>query len=76
MSTAPDWHAADRAYQLHHATCPTCRADGANPNHLQRCPTGAPLWATYQAAGMPRISPGCESCQKEENHEDGKTFKP
>lgn len=25
----------------------------ANPNHLQRCPTGAPLWATYQAAGMP-----------------------
>lgn len=53
MTAAPDWNAADKAYQAHHASCPTCRAAGANPNHLQRCPTGAPLWATYQAAGMP-----------------------
>lgn len=31
MTTPPDWHAADAAYQLHHATCPTCRAAGAAP---------------------------------------------
>lgn len=49
----PDWYAADRAYQLHAAGCPTCQAAGANPATLQRCPTGAPLWATYQSAGMP-----------------------
>lgn len=53
MTTPPDWYAADRAYQLHHTGCATCRAAGANHNTLQRCPTGTELWATYQAAGMP-----------------------
>lgn len=53
MDAAPDWHAADRAYQLHHVNCATCRAAGANPNTLQRCPTGAALWATYQQEGIP-----------------------
>lgn len=53
MTTPPDWHGADKAYQLHHTGCATCRAAGGNPNNLQRCPTGAELWATYQAAGMP-----------------------
>ena len=43
----------DKAYLLHHFSCPTCRAAGGNPNNLQRCPTGTELWATYQAAGMP-----------------------
>lgn len=43
MTAAPDWNAADRAYQLHHATCPTCRAAGANPNHLQRGIPGRPV---------------------------------
>lgn len=53
MTTAPDWHAADKAYQLHHTSCAICRAAGTNPNTQRRCPLGAELWATYQAAGMP-----------------------
>lgn len=44
---SPDWHAADAAYQLHHANCPTCRAAGAAPGSVQRCTVGAQLWATY-----------------------------
>lgn len=53
MTTATDWQAADKAYQLHHVGCATCRAAGANPNTLPRCPMGAELWATYEAAGVP-----------------------
>ena len=53
MTTPPDWYAADRAYQLHHTGCSQCRAAGANPSGLQRCPTGAELWAAYQQAGNP-----------------------
>lgn len=53
MTTTPDWHAADRAYQLHHVNCPQCRSAGAAPGSSQRCAAGAELWATYQAAGMP-----------------------
>jgi len=40
-------------YQRHHAGCPTCRAAGANPYAMQRCPDGSALWATYQQAGIP-----------------------
>ena len=50
--TQPDWHTADRAYRLHHASCPQCRAAGANLA-LQRCPKWLTLWDTYQQAGMP-----------------------
>lgn len=53
MTTPPDWPAADRAYQHHHAACPHCRAAGTSPNTQQRCPEGAQLWATYQQAGDP-----------------------
>lgn len=53
MTTPPDWHAADAAYQQHHATCPTCRAAGAAPGSVQRCTVGAQLWATYNQAGLP-----------------------
>lgn len=56
MTPLPTWQAADKAYQIHHAGCPTCRAASANPNTLQRCPEGEALWATYQAAGMNRCS--------------------
>lgn len=49
----PDWRTADRAYQAHHTSCPTCIAAGAAPGARERCPQGAELWATYQAAGMP-----------------------
>lgn len=52
MTASPDWHAADAAYQLHHANCPTCIAAGKNPS-LQRCLQGQELWATYQQAGPP-----------------------
>ena len=52
MQALPDWFAA-KAYQLHHASCSTCRAAGANPHTQQRCPTGSQLWTTYQSAGMP-----------------------
>ena len=53
MTTPPDWPAADKAYQLHHASCPQCRAAGLNPRGLDRCQDGAELWATYQQAGDP-----------------------
>jgi len=52
-SSPPDWHAADKAYQLHHATCPTCRAAGTAPGSRERCPDGSALWSTYQQAGDP-----------------------
>ena len=52
MTPATDWQAADKAYQQHHSGCAQCRAAGTNPA-LLRCPVGAELWATYQAAGMP-----------------------
>ena len=51
--TLPDWHAADRAYQHHHAACPHCRAAGTSPNTQQRCPEGAQLWAQYNQAFDP-----------------------
>lgn len=53
MSTPPDWPAADRAYQAHHAACAQCRAAGASPGKTQRCPTGAELWEVYHQAGLP-----------------------
>ena len=48
-----DWHAADKAYQLHHTNCPTCIAAGMAPGKRERCQDGAALWATYQQAGDP-----------------------
>lgn len=53
MTTPPDWYAADKAYQHHHASCPQCRAAGLNPRGLDRCPDGVELWAAYQQAGDP-----------------------
>ncbi|WP_287740032.1 hypothetical protein [Diaphorobacter sp.] len=53
LATTPDWYAADKAYQLHHGSCGTCRAAGARPGSAQSCPTGAQLWATYEQAGNP-----------------------
>ena len=52
-SSPPDWPAADRAYQHHHAACPQCRAAGTSPNTQQRCPEGVQLWAQYNQAGDP-----------------------
>lgn len=53
MPSGYNCNAADRALQLQHARCATYRAAGINPPTAMRCPTGAELWATYQAAGMP-----------------------
>lgn len=47
------WHAADKAYQAHHAACPQCCASGLNPGGPDRCAVGADLWAAYQGAGAP-----------------------
>lgn len=52
-SAAPSEREKDAAYQIHHATCPTCRAAGAAPGSVQRCQEGAQLWATYNQAGLP-----------------------
>ena len=52
MTTPPDWHAADAAYQLHHAGCPICQAAGKNPA-LQRCADGRALWDASNQAGEP-----------------------
>ena len=51
-SSPPDWPAADKAYQHHHAACPQCRAAGTSPNTQQRCPEGAQLWGTYHKAAL------------------------
>ena len=50
MTTPPDWHAADKAYQAHHTDCPTYLA-GTAPGSRERCPDGAALWTQYQQAG-------------------------
>ena len=34
--TPPDWPTADKAYQAHHANCPTCRAAGTAPGSRER----------------------------------------
>ena len=46
--TTPDWPAADRAYQHHHAACSQCRAAGTSPNTQQRCPEGRSSGANNQ----------------------------
>ncbi len=48
-----DWHTADKAYQAHHTHCHECRAAGARPGQLQRCPAGQALWDTYNQAEPP-----------------------
>ena len=53
MTAPPDWNSADKAYQAHHTSCPTCRAAGTAPGSRERCPAGLELWATYQQAGDP-----------------------
>ncbi len=50
---APDWLAADKAYQLHHASCRACIGAGANPHAQHRCPDGRALWDAYINAGDP-----------------------
>lgn len=40
----------DKAYLLHHAKCPTCKAAGAMPGKLARCPEGLQLWNVYLRA--------------------------
>jgi hypothetical protein len=42
-----DWRVLDKAYQLHHWTCATCRAAGQG--YGLRCGTGAALWTRYEA---------------------------
>lgn len=46
-----DWHALDKAYQLHHTVCPVCIAAGKGYGH--RCGTGAALWADYDQTPKP-----------------------
>ncbi len=43
-----DWRQADAEYLRHHFTCPSCCAAGQGRG--DRCPAGADLWATYEAA--------------------------
>lgn len=53
VSEPSAWHAADKAYQAHHAACPQCCAAGLNPGGPARCAVGADLWAAYEGAGHP-----------------------
>ena len=52
---AHDWYALDKAYQLHHATCPVCQAAGRGTRYGLRCGTGAALWSAYSAAQPPHF---------------------
>lgn len=58
MTTPPNWHSADRAYQLHHAICAICRAAGARPGMSERCQQGQALWDAYNRAGLPAFLKG------------------
>ena len=40
----------DKAYLLHHFSCPTCIAAGATPGKQARCPAGLRLWNLYLRA--------------------------
>lgn len=70
---APDWYAADKAYQLHHFNCPTCRSAGASLSRTL-CAVGQALWGTYEAAGMPPHFTWLH--QREKNHEPTKQRHP
>lgn len=50
MTTPPDWHAADAAYQHHHANCPTCRAAGAAGAGGRLCVAGS--WGQQRTVGI------------------------
>lgn len=52
---APDWHALDKAYQLHHVNCPVCQAAGRGARYGLRCGTGAALWSAYSAVQPPHF---------------------
>lgn len=52
---APDWHALDKAYQLHHAHCPVCQAAGRGARYGLRCGTGSALWSSYSAVQPPHF---------------------
>lgn len=52
---APDWHALDKAYQLHHVSCPVCQAAGRGTRYGLRCGTGAALWSAYSAVQPPHF---------------------
>ena len=69
MTTQPDWPAADRAYQHHHAACPQCRAAGTSPNTQQRCPEGRSSGAPINRRVIRRISLGCASGREEGSHD-------
>ena len=47
------WDEADKAYQIHSSSCPTCRAAGVNPRFVVRCAHGQELWQAYIDAGDP-----------------------
>ena len=52
---APDWHALDKAYQLHHVSCPVCQAAGRGTRYGLRCGTGDALWSAYSAVQPPHF---------------------
>lgn len=48
------WSDADKAYQLHSATCGECQGAGTSLDRSRkRCEVGAGLWRAYRAAGRP-----------------------
>ncbi len=51
------WEAADKAYQLHHGICATCKAAGMRPGLAERCPDGKALWRAYNDTGWPEHVP-------------------
>jgi len=53
MPEAPNWHATDKAYQVHHVGCPQCIAAGINRSFQVRCPAGQALWDSYCSAVLP-----------------------
>lgn len=52
--SASPWELADRAYQVHHFSCPQCIAAGVTRSQ-ERCADGLALWAAYQHERDPRV---------------------
>lgn len=47
---AQPWNVADRTYQAHHWSCPTCKAAARSGGHSARCTEGQQLHSAYEQA--------------------------
>lgn len=59
MTTPPDWSSADKAYQLHHTGCATCRAAGTALVQGSGAQMAQLCGPSINRREIRRTSPGC-----------------